>query len=99
MKTSLIACVLTLCIVFCDAQTPHFLKHNLPSEFKSAEITSILQSRTGFIWLGTSQGLLRYDGFSFKVFSEIADSAESISCLYEDSKGVLWTGQRNGRIS
>jgi ligand-binding sensor domain-containing protein/two-component sensor histidine kinase len=66
------------------------------------EVTCIVQDSSGFMWLGTREGLFRYDGFSFKGFyNKPGDNStipgNYITQIYLDSKGLLWilTG-RNG---
>ena len=64
-------------------------------------ITSITQDKSGFIWIGTSDGLFRYDGYSIKPFyNEINNthslSNNSISYLLSDSKGRLWIATSQG---
>ena len=58
-------------------------------------VTSIVQTRNGYLWLGTYTGLVRFDGVRFFTF----DSAKNpglqnnrITSLYEDAGGVLWLG-------
>lgn len=55
----------------------------------------------GFLWFGTKDGLNRYDGYSFKIFSNSPEDSLSIGnnfihCLYEDPTGILWVGTENG---
>ncbi|HET6318802.1 MAG TPA: two-component regulator propeller domain-containing protein, partial [Chloroflexota bacterium] len=62
-------------------------------------VTEIAQDSDGFIWLGTSNGLDRFDGYEFVHFRhEDADehslSANLISALYADRQGNLWAGTR-----
>jgi len=61
---------------------------------------SILQDRQGFIWIGTEDGLNRYDGRVFKIYRPTA-APNSLSnntgrILFEDSQGVLWIGTLDG---
>ncbi len=54
----------------------------------------ILQDSKGFIWIGTSDGLDRYDGRSFKLFKYSPDDvnslgANTIRALYEDKSGII----------
>ena len=58
-------------------------------------ITSIVQTRDGYIWLGTFGGLARFDGVRFKIFdisNTDALSTNRILSLLEDSDGNLWIG-------
>jgi len=58
-------------------------------------ITCILQDTYGFLWIGTEDGLNKYDGYKFTVFRHDPDDSSSlksnwITSLYEDQSGVLW---------
>lgn len=63
-------------------------------------VYDILQDKEGFIWVGTKDGLNRYDGYTFKVFTNDPAnnkslSSNSINKLFEDSKGRIWVGTEN----
>lgn len=68
----------------------------LPSD----SVTSIIQTRGGFLWIGTSAGLVRFDGVKFSELNLLDRSAENplgITALCEDSQGFLWIGtQQDG---
>ena len=58
-------------------------------------ITSLAQDSTGFIWIGTNDGLFRFDGYNYKNFYSSAVNKASLYSnyifkLYVDSKGRLW---------
>src|SRR3974390_2381015 len=58
-------------------------------------VTSILQSRNGYIWMGTYQGLVRFDGVNFALFDAVHTAGlqnSRITALYEDNDGTLWIG-------
>ena len=60
-------------------------------------VFDILQDAEGFIWVATKNGLNRFDGYSFKVFTNDAYNERSLSSntivkLFEDSKGRIWAG-------
>lgn len=60
---------------------------------------TILQDRNGFIWIGTQDGLNRFDGYDIKVFRHDKNRPDSlgrdfVSTLAEDDKGHLWIGTR-----
>jgi signal transduction histidine kinase/ligand-binding sensor domain-containing protein len=60
-----------------------------------------LQTRDGYLWVGTPSGLGRFDGVRFTNFhrpDDPAPLAQSIHCLYEDRTGVLWIGTARGLV-
>jgi ligand-binding sensor domain-containing protein len=64
-------------------------------------VWDIYKTRQGYVWLGTQDGLSRFDGQNFKVFRHSAKDSTSISDnvvykLLEDAEGYLWTGTFNG---
>lgn len=64
-------------------------------------ISCLIQDRHGFIWVGTKDGLNRFDGYEFKVwrnnpFDSTSVSDNYIKSVFEDSHGRLWTGTANG---
>jgi len=63
-------------------------------------VFDILQTRDGFLWIATKDGLNRYDGYNFKVWSKDAENPWSladntINALFEDSRGWIWIGCEN----
>ena len=60
-------------------------------------VVAITQTRDGYIWLGTADGLARFDGVQFKRFG-LADGLSSlyVRVLLEDREGGLWIGTVNG---
>lgn len=60
-------------------------------------VYSVLQDRQGLIWIGTWDGLNRFDGYSFKSYS-ISDGLpdHTINDIIEDSGGRLWLATQNG---
>ncbi len=67
----------------------------------STGVQSLYQSRQGFVWIGTSNGLVRYDGRHMKVFTSEPGNAASLShsrvlAMYEDENNQLWIGSRRG---
>lgn len=61
----------------------------------------MLQDRNGFVWIGTADGLTRYDGKKFVSYTHKNDDNTSVSDnfiseLYEDKSGRIWVGTRNG---
>ena len=59
------------------------------------EVVTIIQTHDGYLWLGTLNGLVRFDGLQFKVFDEHNTPglpSGRIVFLFEDSKTNLWIG-------
>ena len=63
-------------------------------------VNATVQTRDGFLWVGTSGGLARFDGARFRSFG-LQDGLRSVyvSCLWEDRSGTLWVGTTGGGIS
>ncbi len=61
-------------------------------------ITALIQTRDGYIWVGTDAGLSRFDGVRFISFTKQNSplANDSITSLYEDANNVLWIGTDGG---
>ena len=62
-------------------------------------VTAIVQTRDGYLWLGTFGGLVRFDGLTFTVFdpgNSPGLASARITALHEDSQRVLWIGTEAG---
>src|SRR4051794_9005955 len=62
---------------------------------------AILQTRDGYLWIGTYKGLGRFDGVrqvSFDVANEPALSSDAVAVLFEDRAGDLWIGTDDGGV-
>src|SRR5882724_4038556 len=66
------------------------------------QVSSILQTRDGYIWLATVDGLVRFDGVKFTTFDtkNTPDLKQSYAwTLYEDKAGTLWIGTAGGGLT
>ena len=59
------------------------------------------QDQKGFLWFGTTNGLNRYDGYSFKVYQNVVSDSTSLNdnrirTMAEDNQGRIWIGTNNG---
>jgi len=62
---------------------------------------AIVKDKFGFLWVGTDDGLLKYDGYSYRLYKNDPNDNESISSghirsLLLDSNGILWVATTNG---
>lgn len=77
--------------------TPVFRTYAVADGLPSASVYSVAQDRAGYLWIGTHDGLARYDSRGFRVFRH--DSAQpaslpanDVSALLVDRDGKLWVG-------
>ncbi len=64
-------------------------------------VIALCQARDGFIWVGTYEGLARFDGMSFRIYDKSNVPImpnNSIKCFFEDHLGRLWIGTPNGLL-
>ena len=61
-------------------------------------VTRIAQDSRGFIWIGTSHGLNRFDGRKFDIYGteELGLVTDYVHCIFEDRNGDIWIGADNG---
>ena len=61
-------------------------------------IRAITQTKDGYLWLGTDEGLARFDGYEFVVFNKSNGNLpdNSITALAAANDGGLWIGTANG---
>lgn len=78
----------------------HFKSLTINDGLSQGFVSSITQDKLGFMWFATSDGLNKYDGYTFTVYHHDPDDSTSIgsddiSFVFEDSKQRLWIGTRN----
>jgi ligand-binding sensor domain-containing protein/signal transduction histidine kinase len=72
-------------------------EHGLPGN----TVKAILQTRDGYLWVGTTEGLARFDGVRFVVFNRLNVPAfrnHHCTALAEDAEGSLWVGTADGLL-
>lgn len=65
-------------------------------------IRSIIQTRDGYLWMTTFDGLVRFDGVRFTVFEKSNTKGlrtNRFTALYEDKDGTLWAGTGDGTLT
>jgi signal transduction histidine kinase/ligand-binding sensor domain-containing protein len=93
--------IIFIALIFCftgsSAQyiKPFFNTFSIENGLPEGYVASSLQDKLGFMWFGTQNGLVRYNGYELKSYSIPDDSGNpliycSIQQLHEDRKGILW---------
>lgn len=105
MKTKLLLLFLTVLTASARGQSlvgrDRFQRLSVEQGLSSSVVYAILQDQRGFLWLGTQDGLNRYDGYAFTTFrSDPSDSASLapgyVRALCQDRAGRIWVGSGGG---
>lgn len=90
----LILSILLITASSAKAQRYYYFDHVTSKDgLSSNTIYSTMQDRTGFMWIGTRDGLIRYDGNNFINIRELTEGEGldgNISVTCEDSMGRIW---------
>jgi signal transduction histidine kinase/ligand-binding sensor domain-containing protein/CheY-like chemotaxis protein/HPt (histidine-containing phosphotransfer) domain-containing protein len=89
-------CFSVTCAFASGEQQPMMLRHlTVADGLPQANVMSTLRDSQGFIWLGTEEGLARYDGRVFTVY----ESASGAARLAGDSGGDLWVAAKDTGVA
>lgn len=100
---SIILCTLTALFlsasVFSKAPELRFQNLTIADGLSNNTVRCIMQDSRGFIWFGTPNGLNKYDGYRFTVYSNESSEPNGASCidilsLFEDRRGDIWIGTK-----
>ncbi|MBC6695818.1 histidine kinase [Terrisporobacter mayombei] len=111
MKNKHIKKVLAMaCMFFCInintsyaniVENYNFKNITIEDGLSQSTVETIYQDSKGYIWIGTNDGLDRYNGYEFKYYKHDKDDKNSIPNNYivdiiEDKKGYIWVSTING---
>lgn len=87
--------LLTICSQLFAQPNLRFQRIDPQKGLSQASVNALWQDKQGFMWIGTQDGLNRYDGYGFKVYHHNPEDPGSISSnwvadMYEDDEGILW---------
>lgn len=99
IETTIILIVLTVCCVLTVSASSGKLYTS--SYMSSGLVTCITQDKNGFLWVGTMNGLNRFDGYRFNIYTHDSDNSRSIihntiSYIYASAHGDVWVGTACG---
>ncbi len=104
MKKLITLFLVTLRFGFCYAQTDYLIESiTVADGLSQGFIHAIHEDSRGYKWLGTFNGLNRYDGYQVKRFIPDKSTSWSIKanyiyCITEDEYGLLWLGTDKGLV-
>ncbi len=75
------------------AQNYFFDNYSIKQGLSEQKVYTLLQDSKDYIWLGTANGLSRFDGKKFENFTSHDNLAPGgVKCIFEDSLGYIWFG-------
>jgi ligand-binding sensor domain-containing protein len=69
--------------------------------FRGGSVTALTQTVDGYLWIGTDNGLLRFDGLAFRDFSQATPAVVPVGpvqALASDVQGNLWILLKSTKI-
>ena len=86
------------------SKTIRFEHIGIAEGLSQSVVNAILQDQRGFLWIGTEDGLNRYNGYEIEIFRPDPTNPRSLSdrwitSLAEDSQGYIWIGTRQGGLN
>ena len=99
---SLLASIFICVALF--SQPIRFERMTVEQGLPDGTVICMLKDRLGFMWFGTTSGLMRYDGYSFRFFTSGDSSNKNLSgrivyALLEDQAGLIWVATVGGGLN
>ena len=99
----LIICLWIFALPLLNAQITDWriVQYSIPQGLSQSAVNCIMQDSQGFIWIGTQDGLNKFDGYEFTVYRHQPSDTNTISngyikAIVEDPDGNIWLGTRDG---
>lgn len=106
MRVKIVVAVVAVILLMCSRglygmpEQYHFRRLGIEDGMSQNTVLSILQDRKGFMWFGTKDGLSRYDGARFKLYTACGTDGNLpdgiINALCETDDGRIWIGTDRG---
>lgn len=84
-----------------DISKENFVRIGIKDGLSSSTITAIYQDSKGYMWIGTADGLNKYNGYNVSVYNYEIGNEQSLSATYitailEDEEENMWIGTKDG---
>lgn len=92
---------LLLSATLSQAQPYYFKHYQVENALSNNSVFCSTQDRSGFMWMGTKDGLNRFDGYSFKTYrhdpaNQRSLGSDKVYSLLSDQPASLWVGTAQG---
>src|ERR1035437_111421 len=78
-------------------QRDSFKEYGQDAGLTNLDVYCLMQDRTGFLWVGTENGLFRYDGRQFRAYTKAQGlPSVQIEALHQTVDGEIWAGTSQG---
>ncbi|MBN1252906.1 MAG: SpoIIE family protein phosphatase [Bacteroidales bacterium] len=78
------------------SQQYNFINYTIDDGLPGSTINSIFEDSRGFLWVGTNNGLTKFDGKTWKIFSLPEElSFANVQSIFEDKNTNIWIGTKN----
>lgn len=100
-RTSILLLLYSFFITASFSQSYRINHYTVAQGLSQSVIYALFQDNRGFIWVGTQDGLNRFDGYTFLKYIHLPSDTNSLSdswvySIDEDREGNLWIGTRKG---
>ena len=106
MKTylTLFVTLIISAALFGQSRSIRFDNYTNEDGLAQSSVNAIIQDNQGYIWLGTQEGLHKFDGYSFEIFKHDPEDINSLSNSYikniaQDNNGIFWVGTESGGVN
>ncbi|MCK4748760.1 MAG: hypothetical protein KAT15_17020, partial [Bacteroidales bacterium] len=83
-----------------SGQQYYFRQYTGTEGLHHAFIYSISQDAEGYLWIGTAEGLYRFNGFEFEFITKEGGIADDfVTKIFRDRNAKIWVGHQNGSLS
>ncbi len=97
-KRPILLILLQLSCLLCKTQQASFIKYTVYDGLVANPIRCIYQDSKGFIWIGTFEGMSRYDGYKFTNYTASNGLSHNMINSFFETEGKVLIAENNGAI-